>query len=181
MLKTCELKNEPILRKSPYVKKNTYSEVNAGYPFRDFRVYHRSRDKRLDTEAIEFSISGYNGGTPVHMVFRKTLEISIDGSGIKWSHPYGSRHRINLIALYALKLIKKEQMNTDYKRRDDPGKLYKKDELVWAKWADGKRYQAIIRKYNKKEKKYEVLFDDGDWDLIAPENITPRNTKRLKL
>ncbi len=181
LLKTCELKNEPILRKSPYVKKNTYSEVNAGYPFRDFRVYHRSRDKRLDTEAIEFSISGYNGGTPVHMVFRKTLEISIDGSGIKWSHPYGSRHRINLIALYALKLIKKEQMNTDYKRRDDPGKLYKKDELVWAKWADGKRYQAIIRKYNKKEKKYEVLFDDGDWDLIAPENITPRNTKRLKL
>jgi hypothetical protein len=138
-------------------------------------VYHRSRDERLDTEAIEFSVSEYNDGEPVHMVLRKTLEISIDGSGIKWSHPYGSRHRINLIALYALKLIEKERMDSTYQRRDDPGKLYKKSDLVWVKWADGKEYPGIIRKYNKKEKKYDVLFDDGgEWDYIVPNDIRIR-------
>jgi hypothetical protein len=175
LLRTCELENEPILRKSPYVKTDHYSEVEAGYPFRDFKVYHRSRDERLDTEAIEFSVSEYNDGEPVHMVLRKTLEISIDGSGIKWSHPYGSRHRINLIALYALKLIEKERMDSTYQRRDDPGKLYKKSDLVWVKWADGKEYPGIIRKYNKKEKKYDVLFDDGgEWDYIVPNDIRIR-------
>lgn len=180
LLRTCELKNEPILRKSPYVKTDNYSEVEAGYPFQNFKVYHRRRDDRLDTEAIEFSISGYNYGEPVHMVFRKTLEISIDGSGIKWSHPYGSRHRINLIALYALKLIEKERMDSNYQRKDDPGKLYKKGDLVLVKWADGKHYKAVIRKYNKKEKKYDVLFDDGEWDLIAPKDLKKRGASKPK-
>ena len=178
LLRTCELENEPILRKSPYVKTDNYSEVKAGYPFRDFKVYHRRREDQLDTEAIEFSISGYNDGEPVHMVFRKTLEISIDGSGIKWSHPYGSRHRINLIALYALKLIEKERMASNYQRKDDPGKLYKKGEMVTVKWADGKEYPGIIRKYNKKEKKYDVLFDEGEWDYIAPNDITKRSANK---
>jgi len=181
LLRTCELENEPILRKSALTptKNQKYEDIDAGYPFENFRVYYRKREKRLDTDGIEFSIVGYNDGKPVHMKFRKTLEISIDGSGIKWSHPYGSRHRINLIALYALKLIEKELMDDTYQRAR-PGKMYKEGDLVWAMWVDGKEYKGVIQEYNKKEKKYDVLFKDGEWDYIQPNDIRIRRESNLK-
>jgi hypothetical protein len=69
-------------------------------------------------------------------------------------------------------------MASNYQRKDDPGKLYKKGESVTVKWADGIEYPGIIRRYDKKERKYDVLFDEGEWDYIAPNDITKRSANK---
>ena len=76
------------------------------------------------------------------------------------------------------KKIEKKQM--DHQRKDDPGRLYKKDDLVWAMWADGKEYEGIIRKYNRKEKKYDVMFDNEEWDFVEEKDIKPRAAKQIR-
>tara|TARA_B110000008_G_scaffold279507_1_gene326886 strand:- start:2739 stop:5216 length:2478 start_codon:yes stop_codon:yes gene_type:complete len=169
LLKTCHFENYPKLREGAYKKTKDHVVINAGYPFDNFKVYYRTRyagrRKRKDTSAIEFSVEGYG---ICHVVLRLDLKIDCAGGPIKWNHPYGSRHAINLIALLVLKQVEQKLMDNTRRVLETP--QFAKGECVKAKWGD-KWYDGVIRRYNRQKKMYDVLFDDGQWDLVEPKNI----------
>lgn len=166
LAKVCSFENEPSLREGPYDGKESVVIKDAGYPFKNFTLFYRKREDKIDTEAIQFDID--NWGT-AHVVVRLKFGLTVAGSATRWSHPYGSRHIITMLSIYMLKLIEKEMFNT--KKKPTVRRKFSDEELVEAKWVDGKWYSGTILRYDKQQKKYVVMFEDGQWDYIATKDI----------
>lgn len=151
LLSAAKIKPKPKIIEG--VLKGKKELVHAGYPFEEFYVFHIQKEGRITTHAIQFKFRGFN----YHMKFEENLDISVGPTVMGWQHPYGSRHRINLMALYGLKNIL--------------SKTLEKDTNVKVKWLDGKWYNGKIDSFDEDEKKYKVNFPDGTFDFIDGKNI----------
>ena len=155
LLRAAIISPEPKLNKGELNGKKEL--VDVGYPFEEFYISYKRKkvndDYKITTRAIEFKVRGIH----YNMKFKDDLEVYVGPTLMGWKHPYGSRHRINLMALYGLKKIISETLQ--------------RGTNVKVKWLDGKTYNGKIDSFNEEEKKYKVIFPDGTFDFIDDENI----------
>lgn len=145
--------------------KGEKEKIDVGYPFEEFYAKYEKDYDYFIPKAIEFKY----GGLTYHMKFDEDTNVFVGPTIMGWNHPYGSRHRINLMALYGLKKILSEKKK--------PKKYLPKGTKVKVKWTNDKWYDGTIGEFNDEEQKYIVWFENKTWDYIARKNI---KTKRLK-
>lgn len=145
--------------------KGKKEKIDVGYPFREFHVIYKKDDDYFIPKAIEFKF----GRLTYHMKFDEGTKFYVGPTIMGWKHPYGSRHRINLMALYGLKKILSEKKK--------PKNYLPEGTKVKVKWVDENEYDGTIGEFDDEKEKYIVWFDNETWDYIARKNI---KTKRLK-
>lgn len=147
---------------------------NVGFPFKKVKIYSREKENKYATEYIEFIFENKTYHVKLNNFARsKHLNVVIGDTPAKWSHPYGSRHQINLMLLNTLKQILMDKKPKQKKLIAKTYNKFKSGDPVLAKWKT-KLYIATIVEYDKKENAYNVKFKDGSWDYANENDIVPR-------
>ena len=164
LLRPASISPLPELKKGKI--KGKKEKIDVGYPFEEFYAKYKMDDDYFIPKAIEFKFRRVS----YLMKFDENSKFLVGPTIMGLKHPYGSRHRINLMALYGLKKILSEKKK--------PKNYLPEGTEVKVKWTDGKWYDGEIASFDDEEQKYIVLFPkENTYDLFERKNI---KTKRLK-